>query len=483
MTLSQVFLIVPNSPVASGLIWLLLGSSLLYVARNSAHHAIRALSRVLHHACKVGSHSVLLAERRLKKRNDEVLLAAGQEAAARLIEREFERIDAAVRRDLAEYPTIQRELSEAITRLEAEYQASAEVPPAPPAWTGVVESIAQIAPKDPAVAEILGEIRDALTRAQKRALELYRVDTGKRHRILNKMVPRWRDIQRRLGEMDKRMVHLLERSTDIDQHMAHYEEVVEGTDRAKRMLSSSSLTQFFVAGFVLAIAIGGAMINFHLIARPMQEMVGGSSYIMGYQVANIAALVIILVEIAMGLFLMESLRITRLFPVIAALDDRMRVRMVWVSFTLLLLLASIEAGLAFMREQLSQDDAQLVASLIGEQPETGVASTLWITTAAQMGMGFILPFALTFVAIPLESFISASRTLLGTVLQAALRILAFVLRLAGNVARYGGSMLIRLYDLFIFLPLWIEEWMQRHRRSPGGEKEEAESGLLTGGQG
>lgn len=30
---------------------------------------------------------------------------------------------------------------------------------------------------------------------------------------------------------------------------------------------------------------------------------------------------------------------------------------------------------------------------------------LWITTAAQMGMGFILPFALTFVAIPLETFV------------------------------------------------------------------------------
>ncbi len=27
----------------------------------------------------------------------------------------------------------------------------------------------------------------------------------------------------------------------------------------------------------------------------------------------------------------------------------------------------------------------------------------WITTAAQMGMGFILPFALVFVAIPLET--------------------------------------------------------------------------------
>ena len=48
----------------------------------------------------------------------------------------------------------------------------------------------------------------------------------------------------------------------------------------------------------------------------------------------------------MGLFLMESLRITRLFPVIGALPDKMRVRMLWVTFSILVLLASVEAGLA-----------------------------------------------------------------------------------------------------------------------------------------
>ena len=33
----------------------------------------------------------------------------------------------------------------------------------------------------------------------------------------------------------------------------------------------------------------------------------------------------------MGLFLMESLRITRLFPVIGALPDKTRVRMIWIT--------------------------------------------------------------------------------------------------------------------------------------------------------
>ena len=45
----------------------------------------------------------------------------------------------------------------------------------------------------------------------------------------------------------------------------------------------------------------------------------------------------------MGLFLLESLRITRLFPVISALPDKMRTRMIYITFGILLLLASIEA--------------------------------------------------------------------------------------------------------------------------------------------
>ena len=190
----------------------------------------------------------------------------------------------------------------------------------------------------------------------------------------------------------------------------------------------------------------------------MQEMVGGGSYLLGFKTANIAALVIILVEAAMGLFLMESLRITRLFPTVGALDDKMRRRMIWVTFTILLTLASIEAGLAYMRDLLSQDDAALVANLLnGSHAAALSVSNRWITTAAQMGMGFILPFALTFVAIPLETFVHTSRTVIGILTTGVLNTLAGVLRVLGNGAEQGGKALINLYDLLIFAPLWIEQ--------------------------
>lgn len=110
-----------------------------------------------------------------------------------------------------------------------------------------------------------------------------------------------------------------------------------------------------------------------------------------------------------------------------------------------------------MREILMQDAAATRAMLRADgATEVVVNSHLWITTASQMGMGFILPFALTFVAIPLESFVHSTRTVLGVLAVMLLRLLVWVLRLAGNAAHFSGRMLTNVYDLLIFAPLWLE---------------------------
>jgi hypothetical protein len=252
--------------------------------------------------------------------------------------------------------------------------------------------------------------------------------------------------------------------------------MVRGQDRAVSTLSSSSVVQFFVSALVLTVAIGGAAINFSLIARPMAEMVGGTSYIGEFRTANVAALVIIMVEISMGLFLMESLRITRLFPVIGALPDKIRVRMMWITFAILTLLATVEAGLAYMREVLLQDELATGALLRGENGGGLQNEYLWITTAAQMGMGFILPFALTFVAIPLETFIHSLRTVLGLAGIALLRFVALVLRVLSAIVRHLGTLTQRLYDLPLFVPLWME---QRMRQRPDSTDLETVSEVRT----
>ena len=314
MSFSDVYLIVPN-PVISGLIWFFVLSTLLYFARMPAHKYILAFSRVIHNALRMAANSVKTAELRLQARNREVLLEAGREATERMIEREFERVENTVTHDLAQYPALQRKLSERITRIDEDYQQSTEVPPDPPGWCKVVESVASIDSNgDAMVANILKDIHKSMVKAQDRAIREHRRACNERHNILK-------------------------RATKIGRYMHDYEEILRGSDRATRVLSSSAIVQFFVSAFVLAIAVGGAMVNFTLIARPMAEMVGGQNFIGNFKVSEISAIVIILVEISMGLFLMESLRITRLFPVIGALNDKIRVRMIWITFGFLFVLA------------------------------------------------------------------------------------------------------------------------------------------------
>lgn len=445
-------------PVVSALLWIVLIVTALYFARPTAHKAIRAAAGALHRSLRLASRAVGKTETNLRKRNREVLLAAGREAKERVVEREFDRISESVRKDLSSYAALHRSLSDSINRIENDHQEAVEVPPDPPGWVKAVEAVAKIDSREGRVGigNVLADIHKSLVKAHQEAMVAYREASGKRHTLLHRMRPEWRHIQQTLGHVRKNVDSLLDRSVTIDRHMKEYEDMVSGQDRAVSVLSSSSLVYFFVSALVLAVAVGGATINFSLIARPMAEMVGGTSLIGGVRTADIAALVIIMVEISMGLFLMESLRITRLFPVIGALPDKVRVRMVWITFTILFLLASVEAGLAYMREVLLHDELATNALLRGDESQTLSGQYLWITTAAQMGMGFILPFALTFVAIPLETFVHSLRTVVGLLAIALLRSTSLLLRLLGNAFRYLGTLAEQLYDLPLFIPLWLE---------------------------
>lgn len=443
-------------PVLSALLWIVLSVAALYFARPTAHKLIFAAGHSLHKMFRTASTSFAIAEKNLVARNREVLLAAGREAKERIVEREFDRINETVRKDLTNYSSLHRSLSESIDRIERDHKDAVDVPPDPPGWVNAVKAVASIDAREGhvGIGNVLGDIHKSLVKAHKESMEMYREASGKRHDLLRKMRPEWRQIQQTLGKVGKNVDSLLGRSVTIDRHMQEYEDIVKGEDRAVSVLSSSSLVYFFVSALVLVVAMGGATINFSLIARPMAEMVGGTNLIGGFKTADIAALVIILVEISMGLFLMESLRITRLFPVIGALPDKTRVRMVWITFTMLFLLASVEAGLAYMREVLLHDELATSALLRGEDGVAVSGDYMWITTAAQMGMGFILPFALTFVAIPLETFVHSLRTVVGLLAIAFIRLTSLVLRLLGSACRYIGVLLTQLYDLPLFIPLW-----------------------------
>ena len=447
---------ITSNPFLSMMIWIALLLAALFFARRPFHRAVGSLCRILHNATRLTAAFVLSAEKQLVRHNREILLAAGLERAERLVEREFSRINAAVVRDLDSFPHLQRQLTELTTRLDEDYRSSVDLPPSLPNWLPVIESIANIEHSgDSMVANMLGEINRTLKEQHKSAIDNYRNSNAQRHSILNKMLPVWRKVQKGLANVNKSIENLNVRAQRIDRLMTEYEQIRQQTDKAVRMLSSSSLTHFFVSGLFLVIAFGAALINFNLIALPTASIFGVASRIGPYTTADVATLFIILLQMTVGLFLMESLRITRLFPVVGALDDKMRNILIWITLVMLTVLAGVESSLALMSDQIAQN-MQALSLTFDPGVDPSAITINKIPTVGQMIIGFLLPFVLAFVAIPLESFVSASRTVLGIIAAGVLRFIAFVLRLIGNIGYYVGRLIVNLYDLIIFPSIWLE---------------------------
>jgi hypothetical protein len=397
-----------------------------------------------------------------------VLLAHGRQETGARIEREFERLAALVQRELQGYPTLQRKLSDEITRIEEDYKKCGEVPPPPPDWVEAVAAIANVkSGGGEVVLKVLDEIKRSIGHIHDKAIGEYRRAYEERHKILEGFLPFWRSVDKNLAQVEKNMAGVQASASTVDAHMERYEQIQAGSDKAEQALTVSAFTQFAISLAVMAVAAGGAFINYKLIALPMSEMVGAGDYITSsLRTSEVAALVIIFVEASMGLFLLEAMRVTHLFPRIANLNDLMRRRMMWIALGLLVTLAGVEAALALMRDMLIADKQALLQSLATVQ---ATATDGWIgriPTAGQMLLGFILPFALAFIAIPLESLIHAARTVGGVLAAAFVRTAAFALRLVGNIARHMSRVLIRLYDVAIVLPLLVERLVNALRHGP-----------------
>ena len=470
-----------DSPATSLVIWAVIAIIVFYLGRKQAHQLFWTTGHSIYATLRTWAFGLSKLEKRLVNRNREILLASGEKAAEKAIEREFTRINNIVKRDLSKYPALHRQIAESIEKIEVDYQKSTQAAPLPPAWGDVVETIASLpSTGDPTVVKILSNIKKAVDESHSQTLKAYKKSSAESHRLLAGMQPNWRNIDNKLTQVNDKINGLDQCSKNIDQQIADYAEILHKKDSAVSALGSSALTQFFISGLVLVIAALGGLINFQLIAMPMSEMVGGSSYIGEMKTSDIAALVIILIEIAMGLFLFESLRITNLFPIIGTMDDRMRRRMMIVTFVILTILATIEASLAYMRDLLALDREALQQSLVNTGATGGVveAQFRWIPSIGQMIMGFILPFALAFIAIPLESFIHSLRVVIGLIAIGTIRAVRVGLRVIGGFFKHLSKMMIYLFDIFIMLPLSIEQLVKsRQKRKTDFDSEVDENSL------
>ena len=469
---NQFWMIWPDNVMASALILFAIAMPFLYAARKLVHELFNSLGRMVGGPLRLGARWLFATARDMKERNKVVLLAHGREETGQHIEREFERISALVTRDLEGYPALQRKLLEEITRVEEDYKKCGEVPPPPPEWVEAIPAIAKIkSDGNEMVQRLLEEIKRSVEGIHAKTLGEYRRAYESRHKILNGFMPFWRSLDKTFGQVDKKLTGLQDTSSKIDAQMDKYEQINKKTDKAEHALTVSAFTQFAIATLVLLIAVGGALVNFKLIALPFSEMVGAGDYLTAtLRMSDVAALVLIFLEATMGLFVMETARITHLFPLIANMNERMRRRLFWGAVVFLFVFASIEAGLALMRDMLSADRQALVQSLASAQAAPPDPLLRMIPTTAQMVLGFFLPFALAFVAIPLESFVYSLRTVGGALVVMLIRVVGFVLRVLGNLVRHLCKVLIGIYDVTIVLPLLIERVVKAARADDDGRE-------------
>lgn len=466
MSLAEAVFIWPDRPALSSLALFVIAVPFLYVAREPVHILIGRIARTVSNPLRLVARWLSDTATKMQARNREVLFAHGSRELRLSIEREFERVTTLVQRDLEGYPALQRKLMDEITKIEEDYKQSGEVPPPPPEWVKAVDGFAKIKNNGDGVVErILADIRDSIDDIYKKIIAEYRGAFQERHHILKRALPFWRSANQTLMRVERNITGLNDSAEKIDANVKRLDGIFSTNTNAEHALTTSASTQFFISALVMLIAFGGAYVNFKLISLPMSAMVGGGDYITAnLKASEVAAMVIILFEALMGLFLMESLRFTSLFP-LHNLSEKMRRYLMWASLIMLVVFAGVEVALAVMRDAIIAADVALKQSL-GAGEAIAVAESGWvmrIPTFGQMILGFTLPFALAFVAIPLEYLINAGRIVLGALLVQGMRGSAFATRLVANLTKESGKLLIASYDIVIFVPLAIERWVARIR--------------------
>jgi len=451
----------PDRPALSLLVLWAVSQLLLYAARVPMHRVLRKLGTALGGAFRLAARWLRSAAEELRRRNREVLLESGRADAETRLEREFQRLATTFTADLKAYPALHRRLDESVKRVEEDLAASSLTPPTAPGWPEAVQAVASI-PKagDRTVQKVLDEIHRSAQVQEKKALQEWREAVAKRHGILAASAARWKVVHGLLEQVNRTVSGVLAASGRIDGYMDTYQKIQRGENAAERVLAVSAIELFVVSLFVVAVAGFGGFVNFQLIARPMSELVPGGAWVLGMPVSTIAALVIVLMEVAAGIFVMETLGVTHLFPRIGALSPSRRRVIFGVALAGLFLLASIEASLAILREQLLEADKALALALAGESARGAVtvAAPLLsrIPTIGQAVMGFVLPWILAMIAVPLEMLVQSGRHVIGRALVLVLQGGSGFLRIVGHVARQALGALVHAYDIWIIVPLQAE---------------------------
>ncbi len=253
----------------------------------------------------------------------------------------------------------------------------------------------------------------------------------------------------------------------VNKDMDFFEKIISSENRRELVQRQSIIIPWFLALLVMLIAFSGVFLNFFLIERPMAEIVGDGMQVGGLSLPAAAALVVIFLEAAAGIVLMDAAGLTSL-TAIASTAGKTRKIIFGTAIGFLLIFSAFEAMLAIQREVIIAAETCVEATAVGldcKEQEKGLS----LTMIAQVLLAVLIPWLLAVAAIPLEKLVQNTIFILRIVLHQLLMLASFLAKTLAYAFKAFGVLLLRLYDLVIFLPLAIER-MVLSIQSTGGQK-------------
>lgn len=466
----EMYNLIPGMPGLSMAVLILLSMVFLFLARGPMFEALKSLATGAAGGLRKIADWAQNLSVAMQENNRHVLLESGIADAEQKIMEEFRRLEATYAKHLSDYPKLHLKLDDNVTRIDRDYKECGQVVPSAPGWSEVIESITRVKESsgDRIIEKMLSEIHKSAVEGEKRALAELRTESAKRHKILSRMAPAWQRVEKLMASVNKKVGLVLETTSRIDKYMEHYEKIREGGRDSIEILSSRTSKLFIFSLIVIAVAVFGAFINFQLIALPMAELVPAGTRLAGIPVSEVSAMVIVALELVIGIFLLESIGITNIFPQIAGMTRNKRLILLYGSVFGLLFLASVEASLAVLREALAETKTSVDAALAGNAATTISAEGSRIAVIGQATLGFVLPWILAMVAVPLEMFIEASQHVFSRFLALLVRLFGHIAGILSYVVEYTIEITLHLYDAYIIIPAQIAA-MFKHKQRAGGE--------------
>ncbi len=431
---------------------------LMYFVRAQSHALIYRLFKSLHHLLRLAARASLHTAQRIRFRNHEVTKALAETLMERQLEKRFMRIERLVERDLDNYQKLAAQINQQLTDIHDDYAASAEVPQPTPEWIAAVEAISNLEDDErntEVMARILADIHRTVKQHHRDTLREHRWTVSARHKVLSGLSSHWRRLQKLLEKIDHNVDALRHSLRQTDRHMAEFELLTSGSGQG---IMSSMFIRFIVAASFFSLGAIAIWTNWQLLQQPFTNIL--LEYEIGsFSLANIVALVHIGIGLTAAALITDSLKITHFFPLIASMTHRGKRTLLWFGAGLLLLLAMVESMV-----------------LVGITQIAAVQELNGLSPLVLMLIGFLMPFAISFVVIPFEYLLHTLRPVIGNVTFLIMNILTLSLKLMARLSIDAGKFFVHCYDAVIFIPLLIEQrYAEQQKRQAEKESEQAKT--------